>query len=143
MQIVHQESTRIEILSISLQKKSTKNLALYPGSPCFKHTQDSGQKVNVTLFPPGIAFWSLWTGAHELQRCTSWVLFVVCCSITEKQSSIAKCHLWNLLSTFALLHVGLLLLDSCRVCSPLLEACESLRNKYYPLCLEGCNCIME
>ena len=89
-----------------------------------------------------IAFWSLWTGAHELQRCTSWVLLVIYCSITEEQSSIAKCHLWNLLSTFALLHVGLLLLDSSTVLSALPEACKGLRYTY-PLHLEGCNCGME
>ena len=125
-----------------LAEEYTNCCTSFLGSPSFRYTQNSQRNISFCSFQK-IAFWSSWKDAHELLHCTSWVLFVVCCSITEKQSSIAKCHLWNLLSTFALLHVGLLLLDSCRVCSPLLEACEGLWNKYYALCLEGCNCIME
>ena len=81
-------------------------------------------------------------GAPELLHCTSWVPFRVYCSITEDHGPTVECHVWNLLSTSALLHVGVLLLDSSRVVTPVLGT-GGLRNRYYTLCLEGCNCFME
>ena len=81
-------------------------------------------------------------GAPELLHCTSWVPFLVCRSITENHGSTVECHVRNLLSTFALLHVGVFLLDSSGVITPVLGTGD-LRNRYYTLCLEGCNCFME